>query len=277
MFWYVHYLYRYANADLRSGYHPWFCHLLSVEETDTPIDKYTHYACIFIPENLKPEKSEQYHQILKEIIGGLPEPVRLRPLLEEMRQRIRKAQNLKQLVMIGEVGLDRSFRVPYPRHDPQDTSTESGNASPILAAENTIATAGEDEMARKQAVTIPRKTLTPFTTSTAHQLRVLEMQVELAIEFGINVSLHSVKAQGESDLKPCQICCLMCPGIGETIKFLRDIKIKYGHRFENRVNVDLHSCGGWSVESWISEASPSSHDIIESALMDCLCTTVKLL
>jgi hypothetical protein len=46
-----------------------------------------------------------------------------------------------------------------------------------------------------------------------------------------------------------------CPDTGETIKFLRDIKKKYGRQFEDRVNVDLHSCGGWSVESWVSEVS----------------------
>lgn len=45
--------------------------------------------------------------------------------------------------------------------------------------------------------------------------------------------------------------------IGETIKFLRDTKKRHGREFEDRVNVDLHSCGGWSVESWVSEVSPA--------------------
>ena len=187
-----------VTANPQPGYHPWFCHLLSVDETDEPIDKYAHYASIFIPDNAKAEKSEQYQQILRDIVNRLPEPVRLKPLLEDMRHRIRKAQSNQQLVMIGEVGLDRSFRIPYPRKDAQGISSAySGDASLIREAENTIATAGEEEMAQKQAVMSPHKSLTPFTTSTAHQLRVLELQVEMAIEFGINVSLHSVKAQGE--------------------------------------------------------------------------------
>jgi Tat protein secretion system quality control protein TatD with DNase activity len=173
-----------------------------VDETPKPIDKYEHYASIFIPKNLRPEKSEQYHQTLQKIVDGLPEPVRLKPLLNEMRHRIRKAQSNGQLVMIGEVGLDRSFRVPYPRNTPQDQPpSDLDNTDPIRKAEDEIATAGADEMAQKQALPVPRKTLTPFTTSTAHQLRVLEMQVELAVEFGINISLHSVKAQGESSAK----------------------------------------------------------------------------
>jgi hypothetical protein len=52
-------------------------------------------------------------------------------------------------------------------------------------------------MAQRQSLPVRRKTLTPFTTSTAHQLRVLEMQFDLALEFGVNVSLHSVRAQGK--------------------------------------------------------------------------------
>ena len=194
----INQLYMLVTANPQPGYHPWFCHLLSVDETDEPIDKYAHYASIFIPDNAKAEKSEQYQQILRDIVNRLPEPVRLKPLLEDMRHRIRKAQSNQQLVMIGEVGLDRSFRIPYPRKDAQGISSAySGDASLIREAENTIATAGEEEMAQKQAVMSPHKSLTPFTTSTAHQLRVLELQVEMAIEFGINVSLHSVKAQGE--------------------------------------------------------------------------------
>lgn len=225
-----------------------------MNETETPIDKYEHYASIFIPDNLKPEKSEQYQQTLQEIVDGLPEPVRLKPLLDEMRHRIRTAQSNGQLVMIGEVGLDRSFRVPYPRTITQSQGpSELDGADPITEAENAIATAGEDEMAQKQAFAIPRKTLTPFTTSTAHQLRILEMQVELAVEFGINISLHSVKAQGGSTAELFSCSLLMVADIGETIKFLRDIKKKYEKQFDDRVNVDLHSCGGWSVESWVSE------------------------
>ncbi|KAI5450526.1 Cut9-interacting protein scn1 [Naganishia albida] len=215
------------------GYHPWFCHLLSVDPEDKAIDKRTHYESIFIPPDAKPEKKASYQQTLSEILDDLPNPVRLQPLLDDMRDRIRRARENGQLVMVGEVGLDRSFRIPYPQ---AAVSSQSKSTSPVERAESVIATSGEDEMAQKQALPVKRKTLTPFTTSTAHQLRVLEMQFDAALEFGINVSLHSVKAQGE------------------TIKFLRDYKKKHGAKFEDRVNVDLHSCGGWSVESWVSES-----------------------
>jgi Tat protein secretion system quality control protein TatD with DNase activity len=178
------------------GYHPWFCHLLSVNSDDTPIDKYTHYASIFIPPDAKPEKTAQYQQILSEIIDDLPEPVRFRPLLDDMRKRIHRARDNGLLVMVGEVGLDRSFRIPFPQSRLLDTAFSS--ASPVERAESVIATSGADEMAHKQSLPVTSKTLTPFTTSTAHQLRILEMQFHVALEFGVNVSLHSVKAQGKA-------------------------------------------------------------------------------
>lgn len=181
------------------GYHPWFCHLLSVNRDDTPLDKYAHYATIFVPSDAKPEKTVQYHQVLSEIIDDLPEPVQLQPLLDEMRHRIRRARDNGQLVMVGEVGIDRSFRIPYPQPRSSDPSPDKlGSASPIERAESVIATSGPDEMAQKQLLPVKRKTLTPFTTSTAHQLRVLELQFAIALEFGVNVSLHSVKAQGNA-------------------------------------------------------------------------------
>lgn len=183
------------NLTRAPGYHPWFCHLLSVDPEDKAIDKRTHYESIFIPPDAKPEKKASYQQTLSEILGDLPNPVRLQPLLDDMRDRIRRARENGQLVMVGEVGLDRSFRIPYPQ---AAVSSQAKSTSPVERAESVIATSGEDEMAQKQALPVKRKTLTPFTTSTAHQLRVLEMQFDAALDFGINVSLHSVKAQGKA-------------------------------------------------------------------------------
>ncbi len=60
--------------------------------------------------------------------------------------------------MIGEVGLDRAFRVPYDYF-----------ASP--------------------------RQLTPFTVPLSHQLAILEAQIDLAVDLRRNISMHSVKAQ----------------------------------------------------------------------------------
>lgn len=63
--------------------------------------------------------------------------------------------------MLGEVGLDRIFRVPIQYHVPPDQKRE----------------------------------LTPFTIPLEHQLTVLKAQLMIAVELGRNVSMHSVKAQ----------------------------------------------------------------------------------
>ena len=57
-----------------------------------------------------------------------------------------------------------------------------------------------------------------------HQLRVLEAQVELAIELKRNVSFHSVKAQKA------------------TVDFLQKMKDRHGRAW-TRIAIDMHSCG----------------------------------
>ncbi|KAJ9118644.1 hypothetical protein QFC22_003864 [Naganishia vaughanmartiniae] len=187
------------------GYHPWFSHLLSLDTSKDPLDKQQHYESIFIPSSLSPSKKDEYHQILSRIIHLFPEPVRLGPLLVDMGQRIRRTLGRGQKVMVGEIGLDRSFRIPYPPNSTDSEGTAHTTTTTVEDAENAIAaTAPEKELAEKQdnpaaaaKTKTKTKTLTPFTTSTAHQLRVLELQFQVALDCGVNVSLHSVKAQGK--------------------------------------------------------------------------------
>ncbi|KAH8083077.1 hypothetical protein HD553DRAFT_53516 [Filobasidium floriforme] len=222
------------------GYHPWFCHLLHLGSPDRKVSKEEHYASIFLPSEASTSYTSQ-KQLLDEIIPDLPEPIAIQPLIEQMRTHAVQAQIRGSLVMIGEVGLDRSFRVPFPGHKAnhcgEHTEVEEHTNTPSVAdAEAKIATSGEEEMAKKlnQPELISRsKNLTPFRPSMDHQIALLDMQMDLAVELGINVSLHSVKAQGP------------------TLDFLRRFKKKHGAMFTDRVNVDVHSCGGWSVESWV--------------------------
>jgi Tat protein secretion system quality control protein TatD with DNase activity len=95
--------------------------------------------------------------------------------------------------MLGEVGLDRSFRVPFD----------------YLAS--------------------PRQ-LTPFVIPLHHQLVILEAQLDLAVELGRNVSLHSVKSQLY------------------TIELLQRMQQKYLDGW-SRINIDMHSCG-LSPDMW---------------------------
>jgi Tat protein secretion system quality control protein TatD with DNase activity len=95
--------------------------------------------------------------------------------------------------LLGEVGLDRASRIPhaYP-------------SSPLV--------------------------LTPFTIPLSHQLTILEAQLELAVELGRGVSMHSVKAQMA------------------TKELIERMKERWGQRWES-ISVDLHSCG-LSAQMW---------------------------
>lgn len=98
--------------------------------------------------------------------------------------------------MLGEVGLDRICRIPYshPAPTPYAAHDPSG-----------------------------KRELSPFSIPLDHQLAVLEAQLDLAVELGRNVSLHSVKAQEA------------------TVKLLKKMAEKHGARW-SAISVDLHSC-----------------------------------
>lgn len=85
--------------------------------------------------------------------------------------------------MLGEVGLDGGARVRWPlgaRH---------------LYTEKYGLEAGSEDKVDDQG---EWKRLTPFKTNMAHQRDIVERQLEVAIEEGVNVSFHSVAAAGES-------------------------------------------------------------------------------
>lgn len=124
------------------------------------------------------------------LLPSLPEPRPFSEVLAEVRENLTAFPN----AMVGEVGLDRAFRVPVDYH-----------ATP--------------------------RVLTSFSIPIEHQLTVLEAQLELAVELGRNVSMHSVKAQQA------------------TIDLLERMKKKHGAERWNRISVDMHSCG-LSPQTW---------------------------
>ncbi|TFY82002.1 hypothetical protein EWM64_g2003, partial [Hericium alpestre] len=69
-----------------------------------------------------------------------------------------------------------------------------------------------------------RRELSPFTTPFAHQLAILEVQLDIAVEMRRNVSVHSVKAAQQ------------------TRELLDQMKERHGKEWR-RISVDLHSCG----------------------------------
>lgn len=94
----------------------------------------------------------------------LPEPVSIKIFIDQLRSYL--LSNPKSFV--GEVGLDKSFRIPD-------------------FAEQDIGNCTADNNGQK---------LTRLKTPIQHQLKILEAQLDLAIELGRCVSFHCVQAQG---------------------------------------------------------------------------------
>ena len=127
------------------GYHPWFSHWITLLPTHSKED---HYRQLF-PISTK-EESEAFEKLLL----SLPDPITLESVLLDLRHNLQSFP----LAILGEVGIDRSFHVPF------------------------------------DYFTSPR-VRSPFMIPLEHQLSILEAQLNLAVELQRNVSLHSVKCQ----------------------------------------------------------------------------------
>ncbi|KAL4741861.1 hypothetical protein BDV11DRAFT_48241 [Aspergillus similis] len=148
------------------GWHPWFSHLIMDDTTPTKDDqegvdgdtKKSHYSRV-----LKPSPDEAF-------TSALPTPKRLSQLLSETRSRLQAFPT----ALVGEIGLDRAFRLPQlwtqEEHDARD-----GGMTP-----------GSREGRR----------LSPYQVRPEHQKAVLEAQLRLAGELQRPVSVHSVQAHG---------------------------------------------------------------------------------
>ena len=115
--------------------------------------------------------------------------------LEDILRDLRYNLGQFPTAMLGEVGLDRAARIPVNR-----------SASPVE--------------------------LTSFMVSLNHQLNILEAQIDLAVELGRNISLHSVRSTQA------------------TLELLSKMQKKHKASW-SRVNIDLHSCG-LSLDAWKS-------------------------
>ncbi|BGP38647.1 Cut9-interacting protein scn1 [Rhodotorula kratochvilovae] len=181
------------------GLHPWFSHPISFAPPDALPPKAEHYAALF-PD---PSDSTAPHPSLDLLLPHLPDPVSISTFLSTLEANLVAFPSSH----VGEIGLDRAFRIPNPPHIVADKSNPKNS---------------------------------DLATPLAHQLRVVEAQVDVAIRLGRNVSLHSVRAPKE------------------TVDMLRGFKEKKGDGWR-RIHVCLHSFGG-SPESakQIQKAHPNT-------------------
>lgn len=151
------------------GWHPWFSHQLYDDGASTPTynpsssdlqaAKKAHYEAV-----LQPAPKDQA------FIDSLPTPTPLSEFISATRQRLEQ----HPLALVGEIGLDKAFRLPTQWQ-------ESDSAS-----RNEDVTPGGRE----------GRLLSPHRVRMQHQQAILTTQLRLAGEVGRAVSVHGVQAHG---------------------------------------------------------------------------------
>ncbi|EED16711.1 Cut9 interacting protein Scn1, putative [Talaromyces stipitatus ATCC 10500] len=153
------------------GWHPWFAHQIRVEADEEATSK---------TETTEAIKIQHYRNALTGSMGNeeednhffntLPTPKPLSVLLEETKTRLSAHPN----ALVGEVGLDKAFRLPMPWQEEELEFRDAG------------LTSGSRE-GRK---------LSPYRVTIAHQKALLKAQLQLAGQLRRAVSVHSVQGHG---------------------------------------------------------------------------------
>ncbi|KAK4911696.1 Cut9-interacting protein scn1 [Elasticomyces elasticus] len=147
------------------GWHPWFSHQMFDESgyggsTSLSDDqRVSHYQSVLTP------KSDD-----REFLLSLPTPRPFRHYLAQTKAYLTEFP----LALIGEVGLDRSFRIP-----------ESWLPDQSHERDNALTPGGREG-----------RQLSQYRVSMDHQRKVLQAQLRLAGEMQRAVSLHGVAAHG---------------------------------------------------------------------------------
>ncbi|TLS31262.1 hypothetical protein PpBr36_02896 [Pyricularia pennisetigena] len=148
------------------GYHPWFSHLVYDDSASSELDKAAHFASVLKP---SPDSDPDF-------LASLPDPEPLSSVVAAAKERLLRYPT----AMVGEVGLDKAFRLPQPRETGPD-----GEIDPPAEEERDMVPGGRyGRMLSKYRVNLP------------HQERILLAQVALAGELGRAVSVHGVQCSG---------------------------------------------------------------------------------
>ena len=146
------------------GWHPWFSHQiyddrLNASVSDRYPNKLDHYRKVMSP---SPEGDT--------LIDILPEPLALSDVLDQTRASLEKFP----LALVGEIGLDRAFRIPGTRvvennNEQNEPLTSGGRGG---------------------------RQLSPYRINMEHQRMIMRAQLILAGEMQRAVSVHGVAAHG---------------------------------------------------------------------------------
>jgi Tat protein secretion system quality control protein TatD with DNase activity len=156
------------------GWHPWFSYQMYISEGGdskeqgplTGDAKIQHYQTVLHPSRDDPSDEDL------QIYASLPDPTPFSVFLSNTRKQLEQYP----YALIGEIGLDRSFRIP---------EAWTGNLD-LWSKRNQTLTPGGRE-GRK---------LTPFRCAGAHQKAIFKLQLQLAADYGRAVSVHGVQAHG---------------------------------------------------------------------------------
>ncbi|PHH68359.1 hypothetical protein CDD82_620 [Ophiocordyceps australis] len=156
------------------GWHPWYSHHLYDDGHTTAASWPSLGGTGATPELIKQAKTAHYRAILcpsppDDFIDALPTPLPLSCFISATRSRLH--DNPKAL--IGEVGLDKAFRLP--EHEGADDAAGHSGLTPG---------------------TRHGRRLSPYRVVMAHQQAILTAQLRLAGQEGRPVSVHGVQAHG---------------------------------------------------------------------------------
>ncbi|KAK5086945.1 Cut9-interacting protein scn1 [Lithohypha guttulata] len=169
-----------ANGDKQNtyivpsfGWHPWFTYQIFDDRGgQDEVDATQHYRGVLTPE---PDKA---------FLKTLPKPRKLSSFLHETEMRLQEFPS----AVIGEIGLDRSFRVPHGDFKSEDDSE-------VTPRDMTAKTGGLNEGEYTPGSREGRP-LSPYHVKLEHQKVILKAQLELAAKHNRAVSVHSVATHG---------------------------------------------------------------------------------
>lgn len=150
------------------GWHPWFSYQLYDESLDFPHlsqgnDELTHKKA-HLEAALSPAPTDSF-------IRSTPLLQPLGEFCAQLRQHLEEYPN----AMVGEVGLDRAFRLPRPLAEDEERSSEWDEYTP----------GGREG-----------RLLSPHRVNLPHQVTILKAQLGVAAEYGRAASVHGVQAHG---------------------------------------------------------------------------------